>query len=371
MDVLVAANAREAEGKTVLHMEVGEPGHQAPLAVREAAKEAIDNARISYTPSLGLPSLRARIARHYGETYGADVSPDRVAITTGSSAGFILSFLAAFDVGDRVGLSAPGYPAYRNTLKALGLVPVDISVKAANRYVVTADEVAAVHSEEKLQGLLIASPANPSGTMLKPDAFIDLIKCCEELDIRFISDEIYHGLVFDGQAETALNHSKNAVVINSFSKYYCMTGWRIGWMVLPQDLNRPIERLAQSLYISAPYLSQVAAEKAFDATQELDQIKQVYARNREKLLRALPEIGFEDMHPADGAFYIYADARRFTNDALDFSKKLLETVGVAATPGVDFDPINGQTTIRFSFAGSEETIDAAIAAMKSSKCCQL
>ncbi len=370
MDVMVAANKREAEGGAVLHMEVGEPGHQAPLVVREAAKAAIDNARISYTPALGLSALRERIARHYGDTYGAKIPPERVAITTGSSAGFILSFLSAFDVGDRVGLSAPGYPAYRNTLKALGLVPVDISVKAENRYVVTADELEKIHKETPLQGLLIASPANPSGTMMKPDAFISLIDSCEELGIRFISDEIYHGLVYEGKAETALNHSKHAIVINSFSKYYCMTGWRIGWMVLPEDLTRPIERLSQSLYISAPYLSQVAAEKAFDATLELDQIKQIYARNRTKLLEALPEIGFENLHPADGAFYVYADARRFTNNALDFSQQLLDSAGVAATPGVDFDPINGQSMMRFSYAGSEEPIEAAIAAMKGAKCCQ-
>lgn len=363
MDVMVAAEARSAQGKQVLHMEVGEPGHQAPLIVREAAKAAIDNDRISYTPALGLLSLRERISTHYLETYGTFVSPKRIAITTGSSAGFILSFLSAFDAGARVGLAAPGYPAYRNVLKALGLVAVSIPVKAENRYVITADDLQAVHDQEPLDGVLIASPANPSGTMLLPDAFVQLIEYCAQNSIRFISDEIYHGIVYEGTARTALSHTDHTIVINSFSKYYCMTGWRIGWMVLPEGLVRPVERLAQSLYISAPYISQIAAAKAFDAVDELDAICQQYAANRQKLLKALPEIGFEGLHPADGAFYIYANAGRFTNNALDFSKSLLDNTGVAATPGVDFDPDHGQTMMRFSFAGDEVTIDRAIDAM--------
>lgn len=363
MDVMVAAQARSAEGKQVLHMEVGEPGHQAPLIVREAAKAAIDHDRISYTPALGLLSLRERISAHYREAYGAVVPYERIAITTGSSAGFILSFLSAFDAGARVGLAAPGYPAYRNVLKALGLVAVSIPVKAENRYVITADDLQAVHDQTPLDGVLIASPANPSGTMLLPDAFAQLIACCAQNRIRFISDEIYHGIVYEGTARTALSHTNQAIIINSFSKYYCMTGWRIGWMVLPEDLVRPVERLAQSLYISAPYISQIAAVKAFDASAELGAICQQYAANRQKLLKALPEIGFEGLHPADGAFYIYANAGRFTNDALSFSKSLLDNTGVAATPGVDFDPDHGQTMMRFSFAGDEITIDKAIDAM--------
>lgn len=363
MDVMVAAQARSAEGKQVLHMEIGEPGHQAPLIVREAAKAAIDHDRISYTPALGLMSLRERISAHYQETYGAVVPHERIAITTGSSAGFILSFLSAFDTGARVGLAAPGYPAYRNVLKALGLIAVSIPVKAENRYVITADDLQDVHDQTPLDGVLIASPANPSGTMLLPDAFEQLIACCAQNGIRFISDEIYHGIVYEGTARTALSHTDQAIIINSFSKYYCMTGWRIGWMVLPEDLVRPVERLAQSLYISAPYISQIAAAKAFDASAELDAICQQYAANRQKLLKALPVIGFEGLHPADGAFYIYANAGRFTNDALSFSKSLLDNTGVAATPGVDFEPDHGQTMMRFSFAGDEGTIDKAIDAM--------
>nr|WP_306265414.1 aminotransferase class I/II-fold pyridoxal phosphate-dependent enzyme [Pararhizobium sp. IMCC3301] len=363
MDVMVAAQSRAAEGKPVLRMEVGEPGHQAPIIVREAAKAAIDQDRISYTPALGLPALRERISAHYQLQYGATVPRQRIAITTGSSAGFILSFLSAFDSGARVGLAAPGYPAYRNVMKALGLVAVSIPVRAENRYVITPQDVEAVHAQAPLDGLLIASPANPSGTMLMPQAFTALIKSCNRCNIRLISDEIYHGLVYEGTAETALSHTDQSIVINSFSKYYCMTGWRIGWMILPEDLVRPVERLAQSLYISAPYISQIAAIKAFDATPELDAIRELYARNRQKLLTALPQIGFESLHPADGAFYVYADARRFTNDALDFSRTLLDSTGVAATPGVDFDPDNGQTMMRFSYAGDAATIDRAIAAM--------
>lgn len=365
MDVMVAANARAAEGKPVLHMEVGEPGHTAPVVVRDAAKLAIDKDKISYTPALGLLALRERIAQHYLETYQATVSADRIAITTGSSAGFILSFLSAFDVGDRVGLAAPGYPAYRNVLKALGLVPVDIPVKSENRYVLTPGDIEAVHSDTPLNGILVASPANPSGTMMLPGDFTALLGACERMDIRFLSDEIYHGLVYEGQAETALNHSSSAIVINSFSKYYCMTGWRIGWMVLPEDLVRPVERLGQSLYISAPYISQIAAVKAFDAGEELNRIKDQYARNRLKLLHALPQMGFQGLHPVDGAFYVYADACRFTDDAVSFSKSLLENTGVAATPGIDFDPDGGRTMMRFSFAGNEETITQAIDAMAS------
>lgn len=363
MDVMVAAQKRSAAGKPVLHMEVGEPGYQAPKIVREAAKAAIDHDRISYTPALGLLSLRERISAHYQEAYGAVVAPERIAITTGSSAGFILSFLSAFDAGARVGLAAPGYPAYRNVLKALGLVPVSIPVRAENRYVITADDLQAIHDQQPLDGVLIASPANPSGTMLLPHAFAGLIDCCAQNRIRFISDEIYHGIVYEGTARTALSHTDQAIVINSFSKYYCMTGWRIGWMVLPEDLVRPVERLAQSLYISAPYISQIAATKAFDAAEELDAICLQYAANRTRLLKALPDLGFKGLHPADGAFYIYADAGRFTNDALSFSKTLLDNTGVAATPGVDFDPDDGQTMMRFSFAGDEVTISRAIDAM--------
>ncbi len=363
MDVMVAAQKRSAAGRPVLHMEVGEPGYQAPKIVREAAKAAIDHDRISYTPALGLLSLRERISAHYHEAYGAAVAPERIAITTGSSAGFILSFLSAFDAGARVGLAAPGYPAYRNVLKALGLVPVSIPVRAENRFVITADDLQAVYDQQPLDGVLIASPANPSGTMLLPDAFAGLIDCCAQNRIRFISDEIYHGIVYEGSARTAVSHTDEAIVINSFSKYYCMTGWRIGWMVLPEDLVRPVERLAQSLYISAPYISQIAATKAFDAVEELDAICLQYAANRNKLLNALPNLGFTGLHPADGAFYIYADAGRFTNDALGFSRALLDNTGVAATPGVDFDPDDGQTMMRFSFAGDEVTIDRAIDAM--------
>lgn len=364
MDVMVAAKARAALGEDVLHMEVGEPGHQAPLGVREAAKRAIDRGLISYTPALGLPDLRARIARHYRDTYNVSISHERIAITTGSSAGFVLSFLAAFDPGDRIGLPVPGYPAYRNVIKALGLIPVDIPVRADNRYVLSPDDVLSVHQsshdEQGLAGLLVASPANPSGTMMQPAALAALVAVCDAQNIRFLSDEIYHGLVFDGATETALAHSDKAIILNSFSKYYCMTGWRIGWMVLPEDLVRPVERLAQSLYISAPYISQIAAMEAFDATAELESIKAQYARSRAKLLTALPAMGFTKLHPADGAFYIYCDASHITADTLNFSKVILGETGVAATPGVDFDPVSGQTTMRFSYAGAEHTIDRAI-----------
>ena len=264
MEVMRAAIDREAAGERVIHMEVGQPGAPAPRPVLDAARAALDHGRLAYTEALGLRTLRARIARYYADTHGLDVPMDRIAVTTGSSAGFNLAFLAAFDHGDRIALAAPGYPAYRNFLHALGLEVVDIPVDASSRYVLTPAMLEAAHRERPLAGVLVASPANPSGTVMQPAALGALIEAAHDLGIRFISDEIYHGLVYDGVAETALRFSPDAIVVNSFSKYYCMTGWRIGWMVLPESLVRPVERIAQNLYISPPELSQIAATAAFD-----------------------------------------------------------------------------------------------------------
>ena len=354
MDVLAAATAKERAGGDVVHMEVGQPSAPAPRRVREAARAALDAGRIGYTEALGLPSLRERIARHYREAYGVDVAPDRVVATTGSSAGFVLAFLALFEPGARVAITAPGYPAYRNIFAALGIEPVDIAVDAASGWVMTAEAVERAHREAPLAGVLVMSPANPSGTMMGREALARLAETCRRSGIWFISDEIYHGLTYDAPAETALAAHDGAVIVNSFSKYYCMTGWRIGWLVVPDALVRPVETLAQNLYISPPYLSQVAAEAAFDAVEELEEIKAGYATNRAFLLEELAAIGLGEGPPVDGAFYIYRDVARFTNDSLAFCRRMLEETGVAATPGLDFDPDRGARFVRFSFAGSME-----------------
>lgn len=359
MDVLAAANRLEAAGRRILHMEVGEPGAPTPQLVRDAAIAALQGGRIGYTDALGWRPLRERIARSYGETYGIDLDPGRVAVTTGSSAGFNLAFLAAFDAGERVAIASPGYPAYANILRALDLEVVELRTRAEDRHAITPALIEAAHREKPLAGLIVASPANPTGTMMTPAALAELIRTSEALGIRVISDEIYHGLVYDGVAASALSTSDETIVINSFSKYYCMTGWRIGWMVLPPSLVRTVERLGQSLYISAPDLSQKAAIAAFDAGAELDRIRDGYAANRRLLLERLPQIGFEDIFPADGAFYVYASTRRFTNDSDDFARRMLTEAGVAATPGIDFDRLSGSGYIRFSFAGAADVIDEA------------
>ncbi len=359
MDVMRAAIDREAQGGKVIHMEVGQPGAPAPAAVIAAARRALDDGRLGYTEALGLRALRARISRHYADTYGIDVPPERIAVTTGSSAGFNLAFLAAFDAGDRMALAAPGYPAYRNILHALDLEVVDIETGPETRHVLTPEMLEKAHREKPLAGVLVASPANPSGTMMKPEALRALIEAADDLGIHFISDEIYHGLVYEGVAATALGVSSRPIVINSFSKYYCMTGWRIGWMVLPEWLVRPIERLAQNLYISAPDISQRAAIAAFEAREELEAVKAGYAANRRLLLDRLPAIGFDDYLPVDGAFYVYASVRRFSNNSLDFARRMLAEAGVAATPGPDFDRTRGHAYIRFSFAGTQDDMTEA------------
>lgn len=363
MDVLREAGVLEAQGRTIMHLEVGEPGAPPPRSVREAAIAALQGGRVGYTDALGRASLRKRIARHYGDTYGIDVAPERIVVTTGSSGGFICAFLALFDAGDRVAIAAPGYPAYLNILEALDCVGVPLQTRAEDRWIVTAKMIEEAHREKPLKGVLLMSPANPSGVMMTPQALREICETCDRLGIAFISDEIYHGLTYDEPAETALRFSHNAIVVNSFSKYYCMTGWRIGWLVLPERLVRTVERLQQSLAISVPFLSQVAAEAAFDALDELEMVKAGYARNRALLMQALPAMGITDFHPPDGAFYIYADVGRFTNDSLEFSKRLLEEAGVAATTGLDFDRARGGRTMRFSYAGSEQDVAEAVRRM--------
>ena len=360
MDVVAAAARLEAAGRRVIHMEIGQPAAAAPAAAIAAARAALATGRLGYTQSLGIPSLRRRIARHYAERYGADIDPERVVLTTGSSAGFMLTFLAMFEPGDRIAIESPSYPPYRNVLTALGCEPVPIEVTAATRFAIDPGTLRAVHRGQPLKGLLVASPANPTGTMMTADALAALVRAAEGEGIAVISDEIYHGLDYAFPAQTALNVSANAVVINSFSKYFCMTGWRIGWMVVPETLIRPIERLQQNLAISVPTLSQVAAEAAFDGCDEMEAVKHGYEVNRRILMEGLPRVGFDRFLPVDGAFYLYADVSRFCGDSLDFARRMLEETGVAATPGADFDPVHGRRFIRFCYAGAAADVGEAV-----------
>jgi aspartate/methionine/tyrosine aminotransferase len=361
MDVMTAAAEREAAGGDVLHLEVGQPSTPAPRAVLEAAKAALDSNRIGYTLALGILPLRERIARYYKDWYGVDVPVERICITTGSSAGFQLAFLAAFEAGDRVALASPGYPAYRNILTALGIEVVDLPTEAADRFQPT---VARLEAAGPLDGVIVASPSNPTGTMLDEAAMAALTGWCKTNGVRVISDEIYHGIDYGMRSVSALESDPEALIINSFSKYFSMTGWRIGWMITPPDLVRSVECLAQNFFISAPTLSQIAATAAFDCEDELQANLARYAANRDVLLNELPGAGLDDLAPADGAFYVYADVARFTNDSVAFCQKMLAEIGVACTPGPDFDPTRGHHTLRFSFAGSTDEMAEACKRLK-------
>lgn len=358
MDVMREANALDAAGEDIVHLEVGQPGTPAPARVRDAAIAALNSDRLGYTDALGIPALRERLAMHYSDFYGVSVDPARIVITTGSSGAFLLAFLGAFDVGDRVALAAPGYPAYRNILTALGIEPVVVETRLEDRFQPTPDLLAKV--EGNLDGLIVASPSNPTGTMLGTAEMAGLTAYCRENGIRFVSDEIYHGITFGHDSVTALAHDPEAVVINSFSKYFSMTGWRLGWLIVPPEMSRSVECLAQNLFISPPTLSQHAAVAAFDSQEELQGNVARYARNREILLAELSKAGFDRLAPADGAFYIYADVGHLTNDSTEFCRRMLAEAQVAATPGLDFDPYRGNTYVRFSFAGSEDDMTRAV-----------
>src|SRR3954447_4873081 len=361
MDVMAAAARIEAAGGHVIHMEVGQPAAGAPKSAIAAAHAALEAGRIDYTSALGIPSLRARIARHYRDAYGCDVSPERIVVTTGSSGGFILAFLSMFEPGDRVAVTVPGYPPYRHILTALGCDPVLIETTDATRHALTGEALLAAHRKAPLKGVLVGIPANPTGTMMSREALAGLIAAAEDAGIRFISDEIYHGLDYAFPAVTAAALSDDALVINSFSKYFCMTGWRVGWMVVPEVLVRPIERLQQNLSISVPTLSQIAAEAAFDGRAEMEAIKRGYQENRRILIEGLPRAGLTKFLPADGAFYLYADVSDFTADSFAFASQMLEKAHVAATPGVDFDPVHGRSFIRLSYARSADEMREAVA----------
>ena len=361
MDVVAAAARLEAQGRRVIHMEVGQPAVGAPSPAIAAVRAALANGPHGYTETLGIASLRRRIARAYAEWHGLDIAPERIVVTTGSSAGFMLAFLAAFDAGDRVAVALPGYPPYRHILSGLGCEAVGIETAAQTRWSLTGESLLATHRKTPLKGLIVASPANPTGTMMTGEALAELIRCAEDAGIAVISDEIYHGLDYAFAAQSAARFSSDAIVINSFSKYFCMTGWRIGWMVVPPALVRAVERLQQNLAISVPTLSQIAAEAAFDGRDELEKIKHSYEDNRRILVEGLPGAGLSSFLPVDGAFYLYADISRFADDSYIFATRLLEEAGVAATPGVDFDPIHGRQFVRLCYAGSREDMHEAVA----------
>ena len=356
MDVMESARRAESQGRHIIHMEVGQPGTSAPKGALEVLRGHMQSEPMGYTVALGLPDLRNKIAELYYKWYGISLNPDRVVVTSGSSGAFLLAFNSIFDSGDRVGIGAPGYPSYRQILKALGLFPVDIATTEENRFQPAAEDILL----ENLAGLLVASPANPTGTMLDKNSLSALVKVCQNIGAAFISDEIYHGIEYEKKAVSALEISDDCYVINSFSKYFSMTGWRVGWMVVPETHIRRIERLAQNLFICAPHASQVAAMGALDCYDELEENMAVYRINRQLMLNGLTAAGFDRIAPPDGAFYVYADVSHFTEDSLVFARDILDVAGVAVTPGLDFDPKRGHCTLRFSYAGSSQSINQGL-----------
>lgn len=362
MDVVQAAFEKEAKGEKVYHLEIGQPGISAPKSVLDVASSQLFNDQLGYTVALGIPELRQAISRHYAEHFGVQISPDRIVVTPGSSGAFILSFVALFDKGTRVAVPAPGYPCYRNILKSLDLVPVDVQISPERDYLLMPEDLEAL--DEPVAGVIVSSPGNPTGSMYSAEDLQRLINYCDEKNIQFISDEIYHGISFGKPCESALKFSDELFVINSFSKYFAMTGWRIGWMVVPDDMIRPIERLMQNMFISTTTLSQLAAIEALNCHAELDGHVKDYKANRDLLLKRLNEAGLTKIASPDGAFYLYADISHLTDDSVAFCRRILDEVGVAVTPGVDFDPARGHQTMRFSYARDLDTIDQASQKLK-------
>lgn len=360
MEVMSRANALEAQGRSIIHLEVGQPSLPAPPRAMEAAERAMRQGRIGYTEALGIPRLRRALAAHYADAHGLSIPPERIAVTTGSSGGFLLAFLANFGPGARVALPTPGYPAYRNILAALDMQVVEFETRPEGRWAPEVERIAQEHRREPLAGLLLASPANPSGTVIEPQRLREIAAFCKREGIVLIVDEIYHGLTYHGPAETVLGAAPEAIVVNSFSKYFRMTGWRVGWLVLPEGQVRSVERLAQSLFISVPTLSQEAAVGALESHGELATQIGFYERNRALLGGGLERLGFGEILPMDGAFYAYAELGPHGADSMAFCRAMLEEAGVAATPGLDFDPACGHRYVRFSYAGAHEEIEEAL-----------
>ena len=358
MDVMEAARAAEEAGRDIVHMEVGQPGSGAPEAARARLRQEMERGPLGYTVALGRPDLRAAIAELYGEWYDLDLDPARIVLTSGASGGFLLAFTALFDAGEKVALGEPCYPSYRQILTALSLRPVGLVTEAETRFQPVAEQLT-----DDLAGLIVASPANPTGTMLGRAELQDLSDACEAKCVSLISDEIYHGLQYEGRAVSALEVTDEVYVINSFSKYFSMTGWRLGWMVVPPDHVRSVERLAQNMFICPAHASQVAALGALspEGRAELDEHRVTYARNREILLAGLKKAGLTNTAPADGAFYVYADVGNLTDDSRALAGRILDEAGVAVTPGLDFDKARGHLTLRFSYARGTAEIEEGVA----------
>ena len=352
MDVMEAASKKEKAGYEVVHLEVGQPGTSAPEMAKERVKNSLSDSTMGYTVALGIPELREKIADLYKRWYKIKVDPERVIVTPGSSGAFILTFTGLFDVGDKVGIGSPGYPSYRQILKALSLNTTTIKTFSDNKF----QPVAADIIDNCLDGLLVASPANPTGSMLNKGDLEKLTDACKMKQTVFISDEIYHGIEYESRAVSALEVSNDCIVINSFSKYFSMTGWRLGWVVVPKNHIRQFERLAQNMFICAPHISQVAALGALDAYDELDSNLKMYEKNRTMLIEKLPKMGLKNFAPPDGAFYFYLDVSEYTDDSVTFAKSILDEVQVAVTPGIDFDPERGLKTIRLSYACSSSDL---------------
>lgn len=366
MDVFSAAEKAKASGAPVIFMVAGQPAAKAPAKAIETVKQVLDERAMSYTEAQGVPELRIALARHYQSYYGCTVNPDRILVTNGSSAAFNLTFITMFRPGDTIAIARPGYPAYRNIIKSLGLNCLEVELGPDTNFTLTpaALEQAEIKAQTKIDGVLLASPANPTGTVTAREDFLLLANWCQSRGTVFISDEIYHGLTFSGAEVTGAEFDHDIIIINSFSKYYCMTGWRIGWMILPEHLVRDFECLAQNMYISAPDMSQVAAQVALEERSELEDVRKGYERNRALLMDALPAMGLDLLSPMDGAFYAYVDVTRYAQDSAEFAKKMLEEIHIAAVPGRDFDPIDGHKSMRFSYAGTYDDMTDAMQRMK-------
>ncbi|HWV76059.1 MAG TPA: aminotransferase class I/II-fold pyridoxal phosphate-dependent enzyme [Isoptericola sp.] len=369
MQVLATANERRAAGHDVLNLCAGEPSTGASDVVREKAAELLRTADLGYTESMGVPALRREIAGHYRRWYDVEVDPARIAVTTGSSGGFLLAFLAAFDVGDRVALARPGYPAYKNILAALGCEVVELDCGPDTRYQPTVSQLMEAYYEGGLDGLVVASPANPTGTMLPPAELAALARWCDEHDVRLISDEIYHGIAYSAdvqQATAAMYTDAGAVVVNSFSKYWAMTGWRLGWLVLPDELVGPVDALAGNVALSPPALAQHAGVAAFSSAGYAAAAENVarYAASRAALLDRVDELGWRPVAPADGAFYLYGNVAGFRDavggDSVTYCRRLLAEADVAITPGADFDVVAGGDWVRLSFAAAPDVVSRAV-----------
>lgn len=360
MEVLSAAAQRQRERGDVVSLAAGQPASPAPKAVLKAASEALSRESLGYTPQLGIPELRNGIAEHYARTYGVVLDPEEVVVTTGASGAFLLAFLSAFDPGDRVALARPGYPAYRNILTALGCSVVELPCDESTRFQPTVRMLEEL--DEPVRGLVVASPNNPTGTVLRREELTELVRWCENNGVRLVSDEIYHGINYEDALPTARELSSEAIVVHSFSKFWCMTGWRLGWMLTPPDLIRSVDALTGNFTLCPPALSQYAALAAFapESYAEVGGHVSEYRTNRDMLVSGLAELGITRVAPPDGAFYLYADIGHLSEDSVSLCHRLLAETGVAVVPGVDFDPVEGHRFVRMSFAGSTEEISEAL-----------